>query len=53
MRITQKDYIKANKIANRELEKGIRYNPTAVHKSDKVYTRKLKHKKSNKSTSFQ
>ena len=43
MRITQKDYIKANKIANRKLISY--YNPTTVHASKKTYNRKIKHKK--------
>jgi hypothetical protein len=43
MRITRKDYIKANKIANRQLISY--YNPTTIHQSKKTYSRRLKHKK--------
>jgi hypothetical protein len=47
MRITQADYIKANKIGNRnaELENQTGFvSKHKVHKNKKAYTRKQKHK---------
>ena len=47
MKITQKDYIKANKKASREIELEDSTGFKAVnktHKSKKTYTRKRKHK---------
>lgn len=47
MKLTEKDYIKAMRKASRELEielfgKQLRRNK--LHKSKKIYSRKLKHK---------
>ncbi len=42
MKITKKDFIKAIKRADREVQP--RYSPTVVHKSKKAYKRQDKHK---------
>ncbi len=42
MKITQSDYIKAVKRADRKLV--VRYSPTNVHRSKKQYVRKPKHR---------
>jgi tartrate dehydratase alpha subunit/fumarate hydratase class I-like protein len=42
MRITKKDFIKAIKRADREIQP--RYSPTVVHKLKKTYKRREKHK---------
>lgn len=47
MKITQRDYIKANKIGNRlaELENSTGFvSKHKIHTSKKAYTRKSKHK---------
>ena len=50
-KITLTDYIKAIKSADREIEKEIFGNgfkpKNKIHKSVKIYTRKIKHKKQN------
>lgn len=48
MRITLKDYIKASKIANREIELMNStgwYSQNRIFANKKAYNRKLKHKK--------